>query len=86
MINAYKQREIRDGIKVIWINLELPKTEPQCASIQGRKVLPEVNTARLAPKIRVRVHLITGDLTLRTRPPQRENTLAIEDCIARLYC
>lgn len=24
MINAYKQREIRDGIKVVWINLELP--------------------------------------------------------------
>jgi selenocysteine lyase/cysteine desulfurase len=24
MINAYKQREMRDGIKMIWINLELP--------------------------------------------------------------
>jgi selenocysteine lyase/cysteine desulfurase len=24
MINAYKQREQRDGIKVVWINLELP--------------------------------------------------------------
>jgi selenocysteine lyase/cysteine desulfurase len=24
MINAYRQREIRDGIKMVWINLELP--------------------------------------------------------------
>jgi selenocysteine lyase/cysteine desulfurase len=24
MINAYKQREMRDGIKIVWINLELP--------------------------------------------------------------
>lgn len=24
MINAYKQREMRDGIKMVWINLELP--------------------------------------------------------------
>lgn len=24
MVNAYKQREMRDGIKMIWINLELP--------------------------------------------------------------
>lgn len=24
MVNAYKQREIRDGIKMVWINLELP--------------------------------------------------------------
>lgn len=24
MINAYKQRELRDGIKMVWINLELP--------------------------------------------------------------
>jgi selenocysteine lyase/cysteine desulfurase len=27
MINAYKQREIRDGIKVVWINLELPSED-----------------------------------------------------------
>ena len=27
MINAYKQREIRDGIKIIWINLELPSED-----------------------------------------------------------
>ena len=27
MINAYKQRELRDGIKVIWINLELPSED-----------------------------------------------------------
>ena len=27
MINAYKQREIRDGIKVKWINLELPSED-----------------------------------------------------------
>ena len=24
MVNAYKQREIRDGIKMVWINLDLP--------------------------------------------------------------
>jgi len=24
IINAYKQREIRDGIKIVWVNLELP--------------------------------------------------------------
>lgn len=27
MINAYKQREIRDGIKIVWINLELPSED-----------------------------------------------------------
>lgn len=27
MINAYKQREKRDGIKVVWINLELPSED-----------------------------------------------------------
>lgn len=27
MINAYKQREIRDGIKMVWINLELPSED-----------------------------------------------------------
>lgn len=27
MINAYKQRELRDGIKVKWINLELPSED-----------------------------------------------------------
>lgn len=27
MINAYKQRELRDGIKMVWINLELPSTD-----------------------------------------------------------
>lgn len=27
MINAWKQREKRDGIKLIWLNLELPMTE-----------------------------------------------------------
>ncbi len=27
MINAYKQRELRDGIKVNWINLELPSED-----------------------------------------------------------
>jgi selenocysteine lyase/cysteine desulfurase len=27
MINAYKQRELRDGIKMIWINLELPSED-----------------------------------------------------------
>ncbi|HTD94655.1 MAG TPA: aminotransferase class V-fold PLP-dependent enzyme, partial [Chitinophagaceae bacterium] len=27
MVNAYKQRELRDGIKVNWINLELPSED-----------------------------------------------------------
>lgn len=27
MVNAYKQREKRDGIKVVWINLELPSED-----------------------------------------------------------
>ena len=27
MINAYKQRERRDGIKMVWINLELPSED-----------------------------------------------------------
>ncbi len=27
MINAYKQREMRDGIKIVWINLELPSED-----------------------------------------------------------
>lgn len=27
MINAYKQREIRDGIKITWINLDLPSED-----------------------------------------------------------
>jgi selenocysteine lyase/cysteine desulfurase len=27
VVNAYKQREIRDGIKMVWINLELPSED-----------------------------------------------------------
>jgi hypothetical protein len=27
MVNAYKQREKRDGIKMVWINLELPSED-----------------------------------------------------------
>ena len=27
MVNAYKQRELRDGIKMIWVNLELPSED-----------------------------------------------------------
>jgi selenocysteine lyase/cysteine desulfurase len=27
MINAYKQRELREGIKMVWINLELPSED-----------------------------------------------------------
>lgn len=27
MINAYKQRELRDGIKLVWINLQLPSED-----------------------------------------------------------
>lgn len=27
MINAWKQREARDGIKLVWVNLELPSTD-----------------------------------------------------------
>ncbi|MFT3677483.1 MAG: aminotransferase class V-fold PLP-dependent enzyme [Chitinophagaceae bacterium] len=29
MINAYKQREKRDGIKIVWINLELPSEDEE---------------------------------------------------------
>lgn len=29
MINAYKQREIRDGIKMVWIDLQLPSEDEQ---------------------------------------------------------
>jgi len=29
MVNAYKQREIRDGIKMVWINLELPSEDEE---------------------------------------------------------
>ncbi len=29
MINAYKQREMRDGIKMVWINLELPSDDEE---------------------------------------------------------
>lgn len=29
MVNAYKQRELRDGIKMVWINLELPSEDEQ---------------------------------------------------------
>jgi len=28
MVNAFKQREERDGIKMVWINLELPSEDP----------------------------------------------------------
>lgn len=27
MVNAYKQREMRDGIKMVWVNLELPSED-----------------------------------------------------------
>jgi selenocysteine lyase/cysteine desulfurase len=27
MINAYRQREMRDGIKIVWVNLELPSED-----------------------------------------------------------
>jgi selenocysteine lyase/cysteine desulfurase len=27
MVNAYKQREIRDGLKMVWVNLELPSED-----------------------------------------------------------
>jgi len=29
MVNAYKQREERDGIKMVWISLELPSEDPE---------------------------------------------------------
>lgn len=29
MVNAYKQREMRDGIKMVWINLELPSEDEE---------------------------------------------------------
>jgi selenocysteine lyase/cysteine desulfurase len=29
MVNAYKQREMRDGIKMVWINLDLPSEDEE---------------------------------------------------------
>ena len=37
MVNAYKQREKRDGIKMVWINLELPSEDENYLVQQYRK-------------------------------------------------
>ncbi|MGZ8558987.1 MAG: aminotransferase class V-fold PLP-dependent enzyme [Chitinophagaceae bacterium] len=34
MVNAYKQREKRDGIKMVWINLELPSEDENYLALQ----------------------------------------------------
>jgi selenocysteine lyase/cysteine desulfurase len=34
MINAWKQREIREGIKLVWLNLELPSEDPEYLASQ----------------------------------------------------
>ena len=34
MINAWKQREMRDGIKLVWINLNLPSEDMEYISSQ----------------------------------------------------
>jgi hypothetical protein len=42
MVNAYKQRERRDGIKMVWVNLELPSEDenylvsPVCECVYGK--------------------------------------------------
>jgi selenocysteine lyase/cysteine desulfurase len=37
MINAWKQREMRDGIKLVWINLELPSEDNEYLASQYTK-------------------------------------------------
>mgnify|MGYP000158834795 FL=1 len=48
MVNAYKQRELRDGIKMVWINIELPSED------EGYMVQQYVNA--FTPKTKV-VHI-----------------------------
>ncbi len=48
MINAWKQRELRDGIKLVWINLELPSEDNEWIAAQY--------THAFGPKTRV-VHI-----------------------------
>lgn len=48
MVNAYKQRELRDGIKMVWINLELPT--------QDENYLVQQYVKAFTPKTRV-VHI-----------------------------
>jgi selenocysteine lyase/cysteine desulfurase len=37
MINAWKQRELRDGIKLVWVNLELPSEDNNYLTLQYTK-------------------------------------------------
>jgi selenocysteine lyase/cysteine desulfurase len=37
MINAWKQRELRDGIKLVWVNLELPSEDNEYLTEQYTK-------------------------------------------------
>ena len=48
MINAWKQRELRDGIKLVWVNLELPS--------EDNKYLTSQYTKAFSPRTRV-VHV-----------------------------
>src|SRR5688500_3069644 len=48
MINAWKQRELRDGIKLVWVNLELPS--------EDNNYLTSQYTKAFSPRIRV-VHV-----------------------------
>lgn len=52
MINAYKQREKRDGIKMVWINLELPSED------ENYMVSQYVNTFTSKTKIVHLTHII----------------------------
>lgn len=48
MINAWKQRELREGIKLVWVNLELPS--------EDNDYMTQVYTRAFTPKTKV-VHL-----------------------------
>ncbi len=48
MINAWKQREKRDGIKLVWVDLDLPSTDED--------YLTSAYTAKFTPKTRI-VHI-----------------------------
>ncbi len=48
MCNAWKQRELRDGIKLVWVNLELPSTD--------NNYLTEAYTSKFTTKTKI-VHI-----------------------------
>lgn len=44
MINAWKQRELRDGIKLVWVNLELPSEDNEYLTEQYTKAFTSRTT------------------------------------------